>query len=112
MSKMKRRAPRARPPGGELVLYVANNTASSVRARTNLRKLWDEYVPGGWSLRVIDLAKNPELAAANDIVAIPTLVRIRPAPKRALVGTLADTNAVLKALGLVPGTENTVAVTA
>jgi len=50
---------------------------------------------------VIDIYKQPELSAADQIIATPTLVKKLPLPLRKLVGTLSDEERVLVGLNLV-----------
>ncbi|HEV2530292.1 circadian clock KaiB family protein [Phenylobacterium sp.] len=78
-----------------LTLYVAGETPKSLAAIANLRSLCETHLPGCHSIEVVDLAKNPELAAKDEIVAIPTLVRRLPAPIKRIIGSLADTEKVL-----------------
>jgi circadian clock protein KaiB len=51
----------------------------------------------------VDLLENPQLAAGDEIVAIPTLVRRLPAPMRKIIGDLSDSDRVLVGLQLRPG---------
>ena len=46
--------------------------------------------------------RNPELAKADQIVAIPTLVRKIPAPVRRIIGDLSATEKVLLSFELSP----------
>lgn len=86
----------------ELRLYVAGKTAKSVAAFANLKKLCDEHLPGRYSIEVIDLLVHPQLAAGDQIIAIPTLVRKLPEPLRKIVGDLRDTERTLVGLQLRP----------
>jgi circadian clock protein KaiB len=72
----------------ELRLYVAGQTPRSLAAFTNLKKLCEEHLPGRYTIEVIDLIEHPQLAAGDQIVAIPTLVRKLPEPLRKIVATL------------------------
>lgn len=78
-----------------LRLYVAGQTPKSVAALANLKRVCEEHLPGQYTIEVIDLLQQPARARADQIVAIPTLVRRVPAPVRRLIGTLADTERVL-----------------
>jgi circadian clock protein KaiB len=78
-----------------LRLYVAQNTPQSATAYRNLKKLCDVHLAGQYSLEVIDLTRNPALAKADGILAVPTLVRRMPTPIRKFIGTLNDTARVL-----------------
>ena len=84
----------------ELRLYVAGMTARSATAFANLQKICDEYLPGEYSIEVIDLLKNPKLASGDQIVAVPTLVRKLPEPVRKIIGDLSNTQRVLVGLDL------------
>jgi circadian clock protein KaiB len=85
-----------------LRLYVATKTPKSVRALANLKALCEQHLGGRYRLEVVDLAEHPELAARDQIVAIPTLVRELPAPLRKIIGDLSNTESVLRGLELVP----------
>ncbi|VTT97096.1 domain-containing protein : KaiB domain-containing protein OS=Candidatus Methanoperedens nitroreducens GN=ANME2D_02179 PE=4 SV=1: KaiB [Gemmataceae bacterium] len=89
----------------ELRLYVAGHTARSVAALANLKKLCEEHLAGKYRIEVIDLLVNPQLAADDQIVAIPTLVRTLPEPLRKIIGDLSDTERVLVGLQLRPRTK-------
>ena len=86
----------------ELRLYVAGQTPKSITAFTNLKKLCEEHLTGRYRIEVIDLLVNPQLAAGDQIVAIPTLVRRLPEPLRRIVGDLSNTERTLVGLQLCP----------
>jgi circadian clock protein KaiB len=90
------------PETWELRLYVAGQSPKSTRAYANLRRLCEEHLAGRYSIEVVDLIENPHLAAGDEIIAIPTLVRKLPAPLRKLVGDLRDTERTLVGLQLRP----------
>jgi|SRR5579872_6068534 len=95
-----------RKPGGSddgkwnLRLYVAGQTPKSLQAFANLKRLCDEHLAGVYSIEVIDLSKNPQLAKGDQILALPTLVRKLPEPMRRIVGDLSNTERVLVGLDL------------
>ena len=94
---------RSRKKGWLLRLYVAGQTARSIRAFRNLKRICEEYVSVPFTIEVIDLLKSPRLAVLNQIVALPTLIREAPdGPSLRLVGDLSDTEKVLTALRLRP----------
>ncbi len=64
----------------ELRLYVAGQTPKSMAAFSNLKKIAEENLKGKYTIEVVDLLKNPQLAAGDQIFAIPTLVRKLPEP--------------------------------
>lgn len=84
----------------QLRLYVAGKTPNCVRAFANLRKVCEEHLAGRYEIEVVDLLENPRLAAGEEIVAIPTLVRKLPTPVRKIIGNLSDTERVLVGLQL------------
>ena len=86
----------------ELRLYIAGQTPRSVAAFANLKKICEEYLPGRYKIEVIDLLKYPQLAAGDQIMAIPTLVRNLPEPLRRIVGDLSNTERTLVGLQLRP----------
>lgn len=82
----------------ELRLYVAGQTPKSVAALANLRRYCEEHLKGRYTLEVIDLQANPELAEGDQILAIPTLVRKVPEPIRKIIGDLSNEARVLVGL--------------
>jgi len=85
-----------------LRLYVAGQSPKSLRAFANLKDLCDEHLAGRYELEVIDLVEQPALARADDILAIPTLVRRLPVPLRKIIGDLSNTERVLVGLRIEP----------
>lgn len=100
MRKKNRQPPD--PEMWELRLYVAGQTPRSLTAFANLKRLCEEYLPGRYNIEVVDLLKHPQLAAGDQILAIPTLVRKLPEPLRKIVGDLRDTERTLVGLQLLP----------
>ena len=86
----------------ELRLYTAGQTPKSLSAFANLKRLCEEHLKGRYTIEVVDLTRNPQLAAGDQIVAIPTLVRKLPEPLRRIVGDLRDTERTLVGLQLRP----------
>ncbi len=85
-----------------LRLYVAGQTAKSLTAIANLKRVCEEHLAGRYDIEVIDLVKNPQLAAGDQILAIPTLVRRLPAPLKRIIGDLSNTEKVLVGLDIRP----------
>jgi len=86
----------------ELRLYVAGQTPKSITAFQNLKKICEEHLAGRYRIEVIDLMEHPQLAAGDQIIAIPTLVRKLPSPLRKIVGDLRNTERALVGLNLRP----------
>ena len=86
----------------ELRLYVAGNTAKSATALANLKKYCEQHLADRYTLEVIDLLVQPQLAAGDQIFAIPTLVRKVPVPIRKIIGDLSNEEKVLVGLNIRP----------
>jgi circadian clock protein KaiB len=87
----------------ELHLYVTGRTPACLRAIANLQRACAHWLPGRYHIEIIDLLETPHLAAEDQIVAVPTLIRKHPPPIRKIVGDLSDTERLLVAMQLRPG---------
>jgi len=85
-----------------LRLYIAGQTPKSLTAISNLHRICDEHLPGGFEIEIIDLLERPHLAEGDNIIAIPTLVRKLPEPIRKVIGDLSDLERTLVGLQLKP----------
>jgi circadian clock protein KaiB len=83
-----------------LKLYVAGNSATSMRALRTLQNILEHEFQGVYALKVIDVLKNPQLAEEDKILATPTLAKILPPPVRRIIGDLSDRQRVLMGLDL------------
>lgn len=83
-----------------LCLYVSGTTVLSSRAIVNTRKLCEEHLAGRYDLEVVDILRNPKLAAGEQIVAVPTLIKKSPAPSRRFIGDMSQTDRLLLGLDL------------
>lgn len=83
-----------------LQLYVSGMSPKSMEAIENIKRLSEEHLAGAFELEIIDIYKHPEVAAEQHIIFSPSLIKQLPLPKRTLIGTLADTEKVVKALGI------------
>ena len=85
-----------------LRLYVAGQTPKSITALANLKAICEEHLAGRYRIEVIDLLQQPQLAAGDQIQAVPTLVRRLPEPLKKIIGNLSDKERVLVGLDLRP----------
>ena len=92
----------SKEPTWDLKLYVAGQTAKSLLAFANLKRICEEHLGGRYQIDVVDLLKKPELAKGDQIFALPTLVRKLPEPVRKIIGDLSNTERVLVGLDLRP----------
>ncbi|MCK9685096.1 circadian clock KaiB family protein [Scleromatobacter humisilvae] len=86
----------------QLRLYVAGQTAKSIAAFENLKRVCETHLAGRYSIEVVDLLLNPRLAAGDQILAVPTLVRKFPEPIRKIIGDLSNEERVLVGLDVQP----------
>jgi|SRR5690348_5102664 len=86
----------------DLRLYVAGNTPSSIAAFSNLKEICETHMGNRYRIEIVDLLRNPQLAAGDQIVAIPTLVRRLPPPLKKIIGDLSNRERVLVGLDLKP----------
>lgn len=84
-----------------LRLYIAGQTPKAVTAFNNLKAICKEQLKGNYSIKVIDLLKNPRIAHDHQIFAIPTLIRTLPQPAKRIIGDLSNTEKVLSGLNIV-----------
>jgi len=86
----------------QLRLYVAGHTAKSIAAFENLKRVCETHLAGRYTIEVVDLLVNPRLAAGDQILAVPTLVRKFPEPIRKIIGDLSNEERVLVGLDVLP----------
>ena len=91
-------------PEWQLRLYVAGQTAKSAAALANLKRLCETHLANRYEIEVVDLLVNPKLAAGDQILAVPTLVRKFPEPIRKIIGDLSNDERVLVGLDVKPVT--------
>jgi circadian clock protein KaiB len=82
----------------DLCLYVTDQSPKCLRAIENLRRACDEHLAGRYQIKIVDLLQDPRLAAEDQILAVPTVVRRLPTPIRKLVGDLSDSERLLVGL--------------
>ena len=88
------------PEPFRLRLFVSGATPRSMRAVAAVRKLCEAKLAGRYSLEVVDIYRNPGSAREHQIVALPTLLKLAPVPKRLFVGDMSDTAPLAAGLGL------------
>lgn len=111
MTARRRARPGARPRRSaapakwRLRLYIAGHTPRSTAAEANLRRICRTHLPGRYEIRVVDLLVDPRLGRADQVLAVPTVVRRTPGPERRVVGDLSNEAVTLAALGLGPAVD-------
>ncbi len=84
-----------------LRLYITGMTPRAERAVANLQRICDEELGGKYTLIVVDVLEQPQLAEDEKILATPTLIKVLPAPLRRIIGDMSDTEKVLLGLDMV-----------
>lgn len=83
-----------------LRLYIAGTTIQSIYALENIKRVCEEYLLGRYTLEVIDIYQQPELAKPENIIAVPTLIKTLPPPLQRIIGDLSKTERILVGLDL------------
>lgn len=83
-----------------LRLYIAGDSPRSRTALANLTRLCEAQLKDKYDIEVIDLTKRPDLAKADQILAVPTLIRKIPEPMKRIIGDLSNADRALVALDL------------
>lgn len=89
-----------KPEKHKFMLFVSGMSVKSGHAIENLRIICDKYLANNFELEIIDISRDTEQAVIYQIVAIPTLIKIAPAPRRIILGDLSDMAKVLQILNL------------
>lgn len=84
----------------KFILFVSGMSVKSGHAIENLRRICDKYLEDNYEIEIVDISRDTELAVLHQIVAIPTLIKTQPAPRRIILGDLSDKEKVLKILNL------------
>lgn len=85
-------------------LYIAGMTSRSISAIENIKKICDDRIHGGYRLEIIDIYQQPGIGKKDNIVAVPTLIKILPTPLQRIVGDMSQTEEIILELDLVPTT--------
>jgi circadian clock protein KaiB len=85
-----------------LRLYITGSAPRSISAVNNVTRLCEEYL-ADYELQIIDIYEKPNLARQDQIIAIPTLIKILPSPTRRIIGDMADTQKVLAGIEYLDG---------
>ncbi|WP_159469293.1 circadian clock KaiB family protein [Dyadobacter sp. 3J3] len=83
-----------------LRLFVTGASSNSVRAISNIKEICEKYLTDNYSLEIIDVYQQKDIAEKEQIIALPLLIKNFPLPERRFMGDMSDTDRVLKELGL------------
>ena len=82
--------------GYVLRLFIASNHINTNQTLDNIHQILEKGLSSPYTLKIIDITKNPEQAEKNQISATPTLVRIWPKPIKRIVGEFTDIERIIK----------------
>ncbi|MGH7889734.1 MAG: circadian clock KaiB family protein [Thermodesulfobacteriota bacterium] len=82
----------------EFRFYVAGKTPNSTRAVNRFREFLEDKFKDQYSLSVIDILENPQLAENDRVLATPTLIKVQPLPVKKVIGDLSDEKKLLEVL--------------
>jgi len=83
-----------------LRLFIAGNSTKSANAIDSIRDICETNLKGRYTLEVIDIYQQPELARGEQIIAAPTLIKSLPPPLRRIIGDLSSKERILIGLNL------------
>lgn len=83
------------------MLFISGMSVKSINAIENLLEICDAHLAGNFDLEIIDVSQQMEQALKHEIIATPTLIKIKPLPKKLIIGDLSNTNKVLNALDII-----------
>ncbi len=80
-----------------LKLYITGSTPRSISAVNHITEICRNNL-NDYDLQIIDIYENPVLARDDQIIAIPTLIKVSPPPQRRIIGDMANIEKVLTGL--------------
>ena len=83
-------------------LYIAGWGPRYQAAYENLKHLCEVRLGAEYEIEMVDLQQHPERASEDNVIAIPTVIKISPEPAVRIVGDLSDAGKVMAALGRTP----------
>ncbi|MGV3704256.1 MAG: circadian clock KaiB family protein [Arcticibacter sp.] len=83
-----------------LRLFITGASTNSARAISNVRRICEMHLKDRYSLEIIDVYQQPERAQAEQLIALPLLIKKAPGPERRLIGDMSDEKKVLRGLGI------------
>lgn len=87
-------------PPYQFKLFISGMSFRSTRAVDNFKEICETYLKGRYELEVIDITLDKEKATRYQIFALPTLLKLKPAPVRMILGDMTNKEKVLKILDL------------
>lgn len=87
-------------PVYKLRLFITGATPNSTRAINNTKAFCEKYLKNRYELEIIDVYQQPLTAKAEQIIALPLLLKIAPLPVKRLIGNMSDTIKIKRGLDI------------
>lgn len=78
-----------------LLLFVAGKSSTSMRSIINIKAFCEKYLKDKYKLDIIDIYEQPLKATAENIIAVPVLIKKFPFPEEKMIGDLSDSEMML-----------------
>jgi circadian clock protein KaiB len=85
-------------PRWKFRIYIAGHTRKSLQVLENLDRFCKTNLPGQYEIEIVDVFAKPRVALTENIIALPTVVKIAPNPACRLIGTCSETDQLLRVL--------------
>ncbi len=79
-------------------LYITGDSLSSKEIISNINNTFENHFNDNFTVYVIDVLHEPELAKKHKIFVTPTLVKLSPKPVKSVIGDFSSQEKVLCAL--------------
>lgn len=83
-----------------LFLFVIGASPNSIRAVSNMKSFCEKHLKNRYTLEIVDVYQQPNVAEQEEIIALPLLIKKSPGAERRLIGDMSDEIKVLKGLGI------------
>lgn len=82
------------------ILFIIRNGDNSERARKNIRRLCQKWLPDCHAITEVDVVEDFQTALDHNILLTPSVVITEPKPRVVIHGDLSDPNKFFDALNL------------
>jgi circadian clock protein KaiB len=86
----------------KLRLFITGASPNSTRAVDNLIAFCEKNLQGNYTLEVIDVYQQPDIAETEQIIALPLLIKKGPESTRRLIGDMSNTQKLYQYFNLTP----------
>ena len=86
----------------QLRLFITGASPNSTRAVDNLIAFCEKNLQGKYTLEVIDIYQQPNIAEAEQIIALPLLIKKGPESTRRLIGDMSNTEKLYQYFNITP----------